>query len=503
MSQDLQEQPLTLLNADENDSWSNFFKRELKITWQLTKNTAPVALTRFITYLSDVGVYTWVASRAGPSFLAEIVIPLSYMDASYWIISALFALGINIVKVRIANNDSGVANYFYAGTGLGVALPVVLTLPGFFAVSYGLQLTPAAHRFGAILTGDVICRNIEMHSRQVMIGTGHRICRVLDGAHVSLLTGIIKAGVFFGLSSYFVPDHKFTAFLASRFTASALKILFDSLFLMHSGRVFLRPHWREILADKKNIMINGWKISAQIFCELTVVGSLSIYIAVSKDQLKLIAFRVASTLDGALSPWTSGWVRGVQRMHDHTRPLENIRLSNRAFLITILSALIPVVLYVGVPRPFLSIFIQDPMILNVGENIARLFSSGQFFYVLYAFMQSMLWVLFKDSGFSMGTSIGAALFFFAVTLPLVLTATGSFDDVMGVYVAYTTVGFLSLLGRYINRVNSDESSDAENVGRFGLLPSSRSVPQVAHTKHITEEDLVEFLGNDSQIIKLV
>jgi len=465
-------------------------RREENYIILLAKKTLPIAATRFVTFCSDTAVYTWVASRAGSAFLAEIVIPLSYMDASYWIISALFALGINIVKMRIVNNDSGVANYFYAGVGLSIAVPLFLTFPGFLAVSYGLQLSSAAHRFGTILIGDVACRNIEMHARQSMIGTEHHV-GPLDGSHISLLSGIGKAGVFFGLSSWLVPLYQFNGFLISRFAASSLKIFFDSLFLQSTGRVFLRPQWSGVWDDMKKIVRDGWKMSAQIFVELTVVGSLSIYIAISRDQVRLIAFRIASTLDGALSPWTSAWARGVQRMLDDARPSENIRLSNRAFLITIFSALVPVVLYVGVPRLFFSMFTHDPAIVDVGQNIARLFSSGQFFYVLYAFMQSMLWVLFKDSGFSMATSIGATLFFFTVTLPLVLTAAGNFDDVMGMYVVYTGLGFLSLLGRYINRINSEEPTQAETAGMFGIFRSSSdSVPAITHATPIRDEEFL-------------
>ncbi len=502
MSQELP--PLIpLLPVGEEYSWRSRFSQEGRVVFLLAKNTLPIAATRFVTYCSDIAVYTWVASRAGSDFLAEIVIPLSYIDASYWILSALFAMGINIVKARMGDNDSGVANYFYAGTALGITLPFAFTLPGFIPVARGLGLSDDAARFGYLLTGDVILRNIEMHWRQVMIGTEHHVIRILDGSHISLLTGMVKAGVFFGLASYFVPGKLFMGFLFTRVTASGLKILFDGLFLRDSGRVFLRPEWKNIFSDMKLILKNGWKISAQIFIELTVVGSLSIYVSLSKDKLKLIAFRLAGTLDGALAPWTSAWVRGLQRMLERGKRWQNIQLSKRACLVTTVSALIPVGMYVGFPKTFLSIFTEDAAILDVGENIVRMFSSGQFFYVLYAFMQSSLWVLFKDTRYSMEVSILAALLNFAVTLPLMLTGTGDFDAVMGAFIAYTAFGFSLLMAKYVSQMNrvapeeiEDEPTDAENAGIFGLFRSACCTPReprveiIEHTR-IPEERGVE------------
>ena len=62
-----------------------------------------------------------------------------------------------------------------------------------------------------------------------------------------------------------------------------------------------------------------------------------------------------------------------------------------------------------------------------------------------------------------------------------LTAAGNFDDVMGMYVVYTGLGFLSLLGRYINRINSEEPTQAETAGMFGILKKN---PKTPYTKWV-------------------
>lgn len=464
----------------------SFFRREPRTFFSLFKNTLPIAANRFVVYCCDLGVYTWVASRHGSDFFAGTVIPLSYMDASYWIISALFGRGINIVKERVGAGDSRVAEYFFAGAALGAGIPLILTLPGFAIVSTVLKLSSQAKRFGYVLTGDVISRDIKMHSRQVMIGTGHRVWR-LDGSYVALSTALLEAGTFLGLSLWWVDGVDYMGFIYARLVASLLKISLDSFFMGSSGSVFRCPRWRHVFEEAKSIVREGWAMSGQVFVELLVVSFLPILATLEKAQARLIAWRIASALDGFLAPWTGAWVRGLQRMINRGGDtLENIGLSHRTFGITALSALIPVSLYVGLPRKFLSLFTSDVEVLDVGESILRMFSAGQFFYILYAFLQSTLWVLFDDTSFSMGTSLVAALIYFGITLPLVITENGDFDLAMGMFVLYTGIGTISLLGRYINRAMQagEEVEQGENLADLGLFSRCRRRPAYLPTQTV-------------------